>query len=42
MPYGTDWNTAEEYTEGVTFGKWASTIEGIKLLISIEFPYAIN
>lgn len=42
MPYGTDWNTAQEYTEGVSFGKWASTIEGMKLPISIEFPYAIN
>jgi hypothetical protein len=42
MPYGTDWNTAQEYTEGVSFGKWASTLEGMKLPISIEFPYAIN
>jgi hypothetical protein len=42
MPYGTDWNTTEEYKEGVTFGKWASTIEDIRLPVSIEFPYAIN
>jgi hypothetical protein len=42
MPYGTDWNTATEYTEGLTFGGWVSTIEGIKLPISLEFPYANN
>jgi hypothetical protein len=42
MPYGIDWNTAEGYKEGLTFGKWMSTIEGIKLPIALEFPYAIN
>jgi len=28
MPYGIDWNSAEEYSEGLSFGKWVSTIDG--------------
>jgi hypothetical protein len=42
MPYGTDWNSATEYSEGVTFGKWVSTIQGVRLPVSLEFPYANN
>jgi hypothetical protein len=42
MPYGVDWNSSKEYTVGLTFTKWVSSIEGIKLPISLEFPYANN
>jgi hypothetical protein len=42
MPYGIDWNSSAEYSEGVTFGKWVSTIQGVILPVSLEFPYANN
>lgn len=40
IPYGTSWNTAANYTKGMSFGKWAGTLEGVKLAGTIEFPYA--
>ena len=42
FPYGKDWNRAEKATPGLTFGKWTAQLEGVKLPISIEFPYANN
>jgi hypothetical protein len=42
LAYGKDWNSASNYTEGFSFGKWVSTIEGVKLSVSLEFPYANN
>ena len=42
FPYGKDWNTAEKATPGLSFGKWSSQLEGVKLPISIEFPYSNN
>lgn len=42
LAYGKYWNSASNYTEGFSFGKWVSTIEGVKLSVSLEFPYANN
>jgi Zinc carboxypeptidase len=42
MPFGIDWNTSASYAAGLSFKNWASTIEGIELPISFEFPYGIN
>ena len=40
LPFGVDWNTNNNYAKGISFSKWASTLEGIDLAASIEFPYA--
>jgi hypothetical protein len=43
MSWGTDWNNPTAYIPGeLTFSQWASTIEGVRLPVSIEFPYANN
>lgn len=42
LPYGTDWNTIGNYSQGFSFVKWVSTIDGVKLPISFEIPYANN
>ncbi|MEI7829113.1 MAG: hypothetical protein WCI31_05060 [Prolixibacteraceae bacterium] len=42
FPYGKDWNSAEKTTPGLSFSKWSAQLEGVKLPISIEFPYANN
>jgi len=42
LPFGVDWNNTISYTAGITFRKWVSGVEGVKLPLSIEFPYAIN
>jgi hypothetical protein len=40
IPFGTSWNTADNYTKGRSFAKWAGTLEGVRLSCTIEFPYA--
>jgi dienelactone hydrolase len=40
LPWGTAWNTAKNTTKGKSFGQWASGIEDISLVTTIEFPYA--
>lgn len=41
MPWGTDWNNRSLYNPGeLTFTQWASAIDGVRLPISVEFPYA--
>lgn len=40
MHYGTSWNTGKNTTKGWSFGMWASTLDGISLAATIEFPYA--
>jgi pimeloyl-ACP methyl ester carboxylesterase len=40
LPYGTAWNTPENFTKGRNFGDWVSGIDGISLATTIEFPYA--
>ena len=40
IPFGTLWNTSSNYSAGMSFAKWASTLEGVQLSYTIEFPYA--
>ena len=40
LPFGEGWNTDENYGGGVSFARWAESIQGIKLSTTIEFPYA--
>ncbi len=40
IPFGTSWNTADNYTKGRSFAKWAGTQKGVRLACTIEFPYA--
>jgi hypothetical protein len=40
LPYGKSWNTDKNYSQGMGFREWASSIEGVSLASSIEFPYA--
>ncbi len=42
FPYGKDWNSADKATPGLSFGKWTAQLVGVKLAISIEFPYSNN
>jgi hypothetical protein len=42
LPFGTAWNTGIPSSEGLSFSDWAFTIEGVRLNMSIEFPYANN
>lgn len=40
LPFGKAWNTAANYGEGVSFGRWASQLEGIGVAGTFEIPYA--
>ena len=40
LPFGIDWNTNNNYTKGMSFSKWASTLKDISLASTIEFPYS--
>ncbi len=40
LPFGKAWNTAANYGDGVSFGRWASQLEGIGLASTFEIPYA--
>jgi len=40
LPFGTGWNTANNYKQGMPFGKWISLQPGIKFAATIEIPYA--
>jgi hypothetical protein len=40
LPYGVSWNNGKNYISGMSFGKWASTLEGISLSATLEVPYA--
>ncbi len=40
LPFGVDWNTGNNYSKGMSFSKWASTIKGISMASTIEFPYS--
>lgn len=42
LAYGTSWNKASNTSKGMSFSGWASTLEGMSLPVTIEFPYAIN
>lgn len=40
IPFGTSWNTSSNYSAGMSFAKWASSLESVQLSCTIEFPYA--
>jgi hypothetical protein len=42
FPYGKGWNTSANTTQGYSFKQWSSGLEGVRLSITIEFPYGNN
>ena len=40
IPFGTSWNTAQNYSRGRSFARWAGSLDGVYLACTIEFPYA--
>ena len=40
LPFGKSWNTPANYTKGTSFGRWAGTLESIRLATTLEIPYA--
>ncbi len=40
LPFGTDWNTAKNYGEQKSCGRWGAEQSGIRLATTIEIPYA--
>ena len=40
LPYGVRWNTDENYSQGMSFSRWAGNLEGINVSATLEFPYA--
>lgn len=40
LPFGKGWNTAQNFTAGKSFSRWAAGLPGIRLASTIEIPYA--
>lgn len=40
IPFGTAWNNAANYKQGMSFARWAAGLEGIRAAGTIEIPYA--
>lgn len=40
LPFGEAWNKPENFDQGMSFTRWALSIDGIKLSTTLEFPYA--
>ena len=40
LPYGKAWNTASNYSQGVSFCRWAAKLPGDRFAGSFEIPYA--
>jgi hypothetical protein len=40
MPFGKAWNTAANYKEGMSFGRWTASRPGIRAAGTLEIPYA--
>ena len=40
LAFGTAWNTAANFEQGTSFGRWAAGLEGISLATTFEIPYA--
>ena len=40
LPFGTGWNRAGTYAQGMSCAAWAAGIEGVALASTIEIPYA--
>lgn len=42
LPFGTDWNSNANFADGISIMKWISGMDGLRLPLSIEFPYSCN
>lgn len=40
MPFGESWNTEANYSQGISFSKWAGGLAGIHISTTIEYPYS--
>jgi len=40
LPFGTSWNTAANYKQGMSFARWAAGLPGTRAAGTIEIPYA--
>ena len=40
LPFGQAWNTADNFSQGVSVTRWAGGLEGVRLASSLEIPYA--
>jgi len=40
LPFGEAWNTAANYSTGMSFSRWSAGLPGIRLPTSFEIPYA--
>ncbi len=40
IPFGTAWNTADNFKKGCSFGHWAAAVEHVRFGTTIEIPYA--
>jgi hypothetical protein len=40
LPFGTAWNTAANYKQGMSFARWAASLPGMRAAGTIEIPYA--
>jgi hypothetical protein len=40
LAFGLEWNVAAGFTAGVSFGRWAPGLPGVKLVTTLEVPYA--
>lgn len=40
LPFGKAWNTAGNYSAGMSFARWAAGLESARLATSFEIPYA--
>ena len=39
LPFGTAWNTGDNYAKGISLSKWGRSLKGVSLSTSLEFPY---
>jgi len=40
LPFGQAWNTATNFSQGMSFARWAGELEAVKLSTTFEIPYA--
>jgi hypothetical protein len=40
LSFGTSWNTAANFSQGKSCGRWAAEQDGVGLAVSLEIPYA--
>lgn len=40
LPFGTAWNNASNYSQGMSFARWATALPGTRAAGTIEIPYA--